>query len=265
MFGYHFIPLVRPPTLYYYTLKDKEILFKLINQCVYMWPLMLGCSFLVALAGFISWLMEMRHNPVDFSPSFISGWMSGCWWSFVTMTTVGYGDKVPKTWLGRLFSVGWTLVGITTFSLVTAMLASQLTMLNTVGQPDIAGQRIGVLKHRIYDTTAVAAHGGIAIATSKVGKDGIEELIRMLDQKLIDGFVLDRYFLISFNGHMYMNTTMSAEDIAFLRSETVRSEVHPNKEQKHAYGLLVRRREDYDYLHDFVVDNEQVRDRIFTF
>ena len=65
-------------------------------------------------------------------------------------------------------------------------------------QPDMAGRPIGVLKHRIHDTSAVIAHGGIAIATTKGGREGIPELIKMLKEKKIVGFVLDLYILITF-------------------------------------------------------------------
>ena len=257
LFGYHFIPLIRPPALYYYTAKDKDVIKKLIVHCLYMWPLFLICSFLVALAGFISWAVETKKNPTEFPPSFFSGWMSGCWWSFVTMTTLGYGDKVPKSVTGRCFAVGWTLVGITTFSLITAMLASQLTVLNTAGQPAMAGGRIGVLKHRAYDTTAVAVRGGIAVASNRLGRDGIVELIGMLKRNEIDGFLLDRYILITFHSHM-SNISLYANDVTFLQTETVRSEVHATTDENLSYGILVKNEEDYDYFHDFVVDNEHV-------
>ena len=54
--------------------------------------------------------------------------MDGFWWGFVTMTTVGYGDKVPKTFVARLFSVMWILMGITMTSLYVAELSAH-TML----------------------------------------------------------------------------------------------------------------------------------------
>ncbi|XP_069123093.1 uncharacterized protein [Argopecten irradians] len=40
------------------------------------------------------------------------------WWSVVTMTTVGYGDMVPKTVLGKLIGCICTLSGVVLFSLI---------------------------------------------------------------------------------------------------------------------------------------------------
>ncbi|MFI5531205.1 potassium channel family protein [Kitasatospora sp. NPDC051853] len=46
------------------------------------------------------------------------------WWSFTTMTTVGYGDHTPTTGLGRLLAVGLMLSGIALLGVVTANIAA---------------------------------------------------------------------------------------------------------------------------------------------
>ena len=46
------------------------------------------------------------------------------WWTFVTVTTVGYGDFYPVTVLGRCVAVLLMIVGIGTFGTFTAYIAS---------------------------------------------------------------------------------------------------------------------------------------------
>jgi voltage-gated potassium channel len=46
------------------------------------------------------------------------------WWGMVTLTTVGYGDVVPHTMLGRLLAISLMVVGVVSLSLVTATVAS---------------------------------------------------------------------------------------------------------------------------------------------
>lgn len=46
------------------------------------------------------------------------------WWTFVTVTTVGYGDLSPVTWQGKCIAVGLMVTGIALIGIVTASLAS---------------------------------------------------------------------------------------------------------------------------------------------
>jgi voltage-gated potassium channel len=46
--------------------------------------------------------------------------LDGIWWAWVTITTVGYGDIVPGSTVGRLFGSFLILLGIALFSMLTA-------------------------------------------------------------------------------------------------------------------------------------------------
>lgn len=54
----------------------------------------------------------------------INSFPDALWWSFVTITTVGYGDFYPVTVTGRIAAVGLMVGGIALIGVVTATLAS---------------------------------------------------------------------------------------------------------------------------------------------
>lgn len=85
----------------------------------------LGGLLLVLLAmGLLIWLFERRKNRSHFGGSVAKGLGSGFWWSAVTMTTVGYGDKAPITVAGRLLAIVWMFTSLFMISFFTASVAS---------------------------------------------------------------------------------------------------------------------------------------------
>ncbi|CUS89296.1 voltage-gated potassium channel [Candidatus Kryptobacter tengchongensis] len=78
--------------------------------------------FLITLTLFftssIIYLIERSKNE-QFSSIF-----DGLWWAIVTMTTVGYGDKVPATALGKLIGFVVMFSGVILVSMFTATISS---------------------------------------------------------------------------------------------------------------------------------------------
>jgi voltage-gated potassium channel len=60
-----------------------------------------------------------HHGTHDYS-----AW-DGIWWSVTTVTTVGYGDEVPKTTAGRAIAIALMLVGIGFVAILTAAAAER--------------------------------------------------------------------------------------------------------------------------------------------
>jgi polar amino acid transport system substrate-binding protein len=80
------------------------------------------------LVGTLVWLLERRGNAEQFPPDLGHGVPTGFWWATVTMTTVGYGDKAPKSTLGRAVALLWMLASMIIIASVTATIASSLTI-----------------------------------------------------------------------------------------------------------------------------------------
>ncbi|KAM4797490.1 potassium voltage-gated channel subfamily KQT member 4 isoform 2-T2 [Rhinophrynus dorsalis] len=76
-------------------------------------------GFLVLIfASFLVYLAEKDANK-EFST-----YADSLWWGTITLTTIGYGDKTPHTWLGRVLAAGFALLGISFFALPAGILGS---------------------------------------------------------------------------------------------------------------------------------------------
>jgi ABC-type amino acid transport substrate-binding protein len=100
-------------------------------------------------SGVLVYYVERRYNKEQFGGGFWRGLGAGVWWSIVTLTTVGYGDKSPKTVGGRAIAVLWMLSGILIISTFTAAVTSALTVgqlrSRISGPNDLARVRTGTV------------------------------------------------------------------------------------------------------------------------
>ncbi len=143
--------------------------------------------------GFLTWIFERKKNPEEFK-SGIKGLWSGFWWSAVTMTTVGYGDKTPRTFGGRMVAMIWMFTAIIIISSFTASIASSLTV-----------DKIGTSVNNIRDFKTKSLGTIEQSATEKWLKDNffsnkkgysnIQELTEALKAKKIDAIAYDRPIL----------------------------------------------------------------------
>jgi len=54
----------------------------------------------------------------------INGLGNALWWAIVTVTTVGYGDVVPETTIGRIVAGALMLVGVSAIPIATSLVVS---------------------------------------------------------------------------------------------------------------------------------------------
>lgn len=91
--------------------------------------------FIIFLFGVLGWYFERKANPEVFRPGSKGIW-DGLWWSAVTLTTVGYGDKAPVTRSGKVVALALMFGGLLFISGLTASIASSLTVDQLTNNPD---------------------------------------------------------------------------------------------------------------------------------
>ena len=147
--------------------------------------------------GMLVWWFEHKKNPRQFNGSAARGIGSGFWWSAVTMTTVGYGDKAPVTLAGRIVGLIWMFAAIIIISSFTAAITSSLTVtqLESVikGPEDLPKVTVGT----IANTTSESYLKQIQISFRSFGspQEGLKALKEGKIQALVYDAPILRYYI----------------------------------------------------------------------
>jgi ABC-type amino acid transport substrate-binding protein len=89
---------------------------------------LVSLALVTVLLGVLVWLLERGENREHFERPSRRGVWSAIWWAAATVSTVGYGDKTPRTVAGRLVAMLGMLIGILLVSVLTATFASEITL-----------------------------------------------------------------------------------------------------------------------------------------
>ncbi|EDO38516.1 predicted protein [Nematostella vectensis] len=162
---------------------------QLLTSVFSAWPVLILTLLLSVLAGMIAWALDTSKNPKDFPRSFVHGACEGFWWAFVSMTTVGYGDRCPKSIQGRAFAVIWILVGICIISIFTATLTTSLTTISLDNKISLPGSKVAALVHSIDAITGFQAQADVKRFHT------FEGVRAAMDNDEVVGALLDSYMI----------------------------------------------------------------------
>jgi ABC-type proline/glycine betaine transport system substrate-binding protein/ABC-type amino acid transport substrate-binding protein len=154
---------------------------------------------ILLIVAHLLWFSERRHNA-EFPDDYLHGIWEAFWWAAVTVTTVGYGDKVPKKFVGRFFGLMWMFSGYFVFAYFTASIATTFTVQELqgviTGLEDLPGKRIATVANS-------AAAEFLDLQTNLLFRDyaTFEETLTALDNEDIDAIVYDAPVLQHFASH----------------------------------------------------------------
>ncbi len=142
----------------------------------------------ILVAAHLIWLSERRNNP-DFAEPYGRGIWDSLYWSVVTMSTVGYGDKVARGNVGRLLALVWIAAGTLVFATFTAAIASALAVEEIrggiAGPSDLPGNRVVTVAESAGQRYLSGQGMGPALV------DEVESAYRMLETGEADAVVFD--------------------------------------------------------------------------
>lgn len=140
--------------------------------------------------GLIMWWAERKTNKDHFGGQMVHGFGSGVWWSMVTMSTVGYGDKAPRTAIGRFVALVWIFISIVLLAAFTGTIASSMTV-GRMGQDmselsDLHSKKVGAIEQS--DAYSWLKKHQVNVVPYKSVNEGLDEIL----SDKIDAFVSDR-------------------------------------------------------------------------
>jgi len=169
----------------------------------------------ILISAHLVWGAERHNNSVQFPKSYIDGIDDSIWWAAVTVTTVGYGDKTPKTPLGRVIGLTWMFIGIALCGILNGHMANRFTELREeltiTGTEDMRGKRVCG-----YEMTFDSWYMPDNIAYTKVPAANVAECGQKLREGLADIVVMDGPMLA-----YYISNNPWAQTVSLLLTESI--------------------------------------------
>jgi len=143
----------------------------------------------IVIFAHLMWWAERHDNAGQFPYSYIDGIDDGVWWAAVTVTTVGYGDKAPRTPIGRIVGLVWMIFGLAMFSVLTGHMAQRFMELGEESMvravPELRDLRICA-----YPVTFTQPWlRGVRV--TKFERNSVDECGELLRDGLVDAVLMD--------------------------------------------------------------------------
>lgn len=185
-----------------------------IKLLYYLLMFLLGLS----IAGGLIWLVERKTNP-DFPPTFFKGVGMGVWYVLVTMGTVGYGDVVVRTVMGRILSslvIVFVLISATSLvagiahTLATLNSETTVTRIQELGSQKIAATIAGSSSEEFAKSQGLSTVKSVRT---------LDEAMEMLEDDEVDAVIYNRpelqYYILNNPGPSWVLENVQYEKHGF--------------------------------------------------
>ena len=151
----------------------------------------------IIICGNAVWFVEKGGKIIN--DRYFPGILEAVWYVLVTMTTVGYGDVVPRKWFGRLLALFIMFIGIGFFGWAIAIFSSAITVQRLhedISGPDDLRNRVVATVEFTTSVPTLNKHGAIVVPVAK-----IDEAYALLLKERVDAVVFDAPSILHYERH----------------------------------------------------------------
>jgi len=202
-------------------------------------------------------VLREKKNSDHFDESYPKGTFDGLYWAGTTTTTVGYGDVVTKTSVGRLCALFWMLLSYFGLAIIAGTISSLLVVNQFQTPPvaltDIQGQTLAAIRYsqgfeigRRFSSNLIPidnyTQANDLLANSSVlfvmgEQTSLAALNYTSSQAVLSGLSFDdAYFAYTFS------PSLSAELVSTINQEILMAKISPfydNLLSKYFSGLMI--------------------------
>lgn len=114
-----------------------------------------GAVLILLIVAHLIWFFETGDER-EFNDSYRAGIWDAFWWSVVTITTVGYGDKVPRSISGRVVALIWMFFSMFLLSIFVAQVSNIMSdsvfRSKIEGPADLLDYRVATIERSTADS-----------------------------------------------------------------------------------------------------------------
>ncbi|XP_028396320.1 uncharacterized protein LOC114520285 [Dendronephthya gigantea] len=161
------------------------------------WGMMFFTVVFSFMAGIVMWILDAGENESEFTRRFFTGCGEGFWWAFVTMTTVGYGDRSPRSFAARVFTMFWMLTGLIITSILMGNITNALTTVTfTAKSIKLYGTKVAAIEGSPSFRVGIRRNAIVNPDNKYLDAFGLQ---RDLRERKVKGALLDGYMAGSYN------------------------------------------------------------------
>jgi len=191
--NYGFVPFVQSPGMALIVIGDEEgtaasLLLKSLALC---FPILFLSIAMLWVSSLAMWFVETAYNDRHFPRNILQGSWEAMWWAFASMTTLGYGDRIPKTPFGRLVCLSWILMGLVMVTCFNSTMTTLLTARILDEDVTLYGTKIAAIQNSSSYRLAIRKNARVNPNAKEY--TNLQEVYDALTNREVKGMLIDAF------------------------------------------------------------------------